>query len=250
MALLLQSQQSVHDLPRGLVFKLPTGRALLSGLPLVTAAAPFTLTDFLGAPKECLLSLDSLCKCFHVLAAGYAPAYGAQAKAAGYTLFGTQPTVYFNQRRLLAYGSQTGGSYVGSYAAYAPAAYAPAAYAPAAYAPAAYASDTATLAAPIPLAALSQVLANPAAGPVARSFAAAAGAVGATAVGTAVGMGESWLAVLTVAKLAPLLGLPSSTPYLYLPPCASGGLLCTINLTGARLCCHQTAQLPAHLSTG
>ena len=100
---------------------------------------------------------------------------------------------------------------MGSYAAYASAAYAPAAYTPAAYAPAAYASDSAALAAPIPLAALSQVLANPAAGPVARSFAAAAGAVGATAVGTAVGTGESWLAVLTVAKLAPLLGLPSST---------------------------------------
>ena len=181
-----------------------------------------------------------LCKCCHVIAAGYAPAYGVQAPAGGYTLFGAQPAVYFNKRRLLAYGSQAGGSYVGSYAAYAPAA-----YGPAAYSPAAYASDSAALAAPIPLAALSQALANPAAGPVARSFAAAASGVGATAVGT----GESRLSVLTVAKLGPVWAPPLDWPSLYLPSGASG-LPGTTNLTGEHLCCHQTAQLPAPLSTG
>ena len=123
---------------------------------------------------------------------------------------------------------------MGSYAAYAPAAYAPAAYGPAAYAP-----DSATLAAPIPVAALSQVLANPAAGPVARSFAAAASSVGAAAVGA----GESWLAVLTVAKLGPLWAPPLTCAYICLPSSASG-------LTKELMCYCQNAQLPAHLSTG
>ena len=132
---------------------------------------------------------------------------------------------------------------MGSYAAYAPAAYAPAAYVPAAYAP-----DSATLAAPIPLATLSQVLANPAAGPVARSFAAAASGVGAAAIG----MGESWLAVLTAAKPAPLWGLFGALPscaHLYLLSSASD-LTGIANLTGETVSCHQTAQLPAHLSSG
>lgn len=185
-----------------------------------------------------MLSLNPLCRYLTVIGAGYGPAYGTQAPAGGYTLFGNQPTVYLNKRRLLAYGSQTGGSYVGSYAAYAPAAYAPAAYAP----------DSATLAAPIPLAALSQVLANPAAGPVARSFAAAAAAssVGAAALGT----GESWLAVLTLALACPCLGPCPQLRLAFCIPSSASGSKGAITPTGEPPCCHQTALLPPHLSTG